>query len=754
MHHVRENACLEANKSVLSRLFRISALTLSLLVLLPSLGYCQSSNSPAAALAAAPQSQPTVHIMHVVPFGAPLQGAATITGSVLYWSGPVISNAQLVVVYWGANVSAVVKPSIEPFYQDVTNTTYFDLFNEYSTVGLTGSGGVAGSNQTIGRGTYGGAFQITPVKCDGTAASCALTDADIQTELLAQVNAAHLPAPTVDVQGNVNTLYMVYFPPGVSISISGLNSCQAGGFCAYHSNTSLNNIVNSKTLLYGVMPDFGTGSGCDVGCGAGTQFQNVTSASSHEMGEAVTDPDVGTATAFAPPLAWNDNTNGEIGDVCNQNVALITVGANTYTVQKQWSDLQAVCASAPAKLSLSAPASANSGTAVNVTVTAQNSSGTATLTGYTGTIHFTSSDSLAVLPADFTFTGADAGTHTFSATLNTSGAQSITAQDTRAGVVLGSANITVGSGAATHFSVTAPASVNAGTSLQVIVTALDAANNTVTSYAGTVHFTSSDTAAVLPPNSTLTNGTGTFSATLNTAGTQTISATDTVTASITGSASVNVTVPDLTISKTHTGNFTQGQTGAAYTITVSNVGPAPTSGTVSVVDTLPAGLIIHRGVGSLLGTGWTCDSLTLTCTRADALAAGASYPAITLTVDVDPNAPATVTNSVSVSGGGEANTANDTATDPTTIIQVADLAIAKSHTGNFTQGQTGAQYTLTASNVGPGPTNGTVTVTDTLPSGLTATAISGTGWTCVLATLSCTRSDVLAAGAAYPAITL
>ncbi|MGE5321901.1 MAG: beta strand repeat-containing protein, partial [Actinomycetota bacterium] len=230
--------------------------------------------------------------------------------------------------------------------------------------------------------------------------------------------------------------------------------------------------------------------------------------------------------------------------------------------------------------------------------------------------------------------------------------------------------------------------------------------------------------------------------------------TDTVTASITGSASVNVTVPDLTISKTHTGNFTQGQIGAAYTITVSNAGAAPTSGTVSVVDTLPAGLIIHRGVGSLVGTGWTCDSLTLTCTRADALAAGASYPAITLTVDVDPNAPATVTNSVSVSGGGEANTANDTATDPTTITQVADLTIAKSHTGNFTQGQTGAQYTLTASNVGPGPTNGTVTVTDTLPSGLTATAISGTGWTCVLATLSCTRSDVLAAGAAYPAITL
>lgn len=752
MHHVRENACPERTTSVLIRSFRSSTLALSLLLLLPSLGYCQSSNPPAATPPAAPQPQPTVRIMQIVPFGAPLSGAATITGKVPYWSGPVISNAQLVVVYWGPNVSAVVKPSIEPFFQDVTNTTYFDLFNEYSTVGLTGSGGVAGSNQTIGRGTYGGAFQITPTKCAG-ATACSLTDADIQTELLAQVNAAHLPSPAVDAQGNVNTLFMVYFPPNVTISVGTANSCQTGGFCAYHSNTSLTNAINNKTLLYGVMPDFGVGSGCDLGCGAGTQFQNVTSASSHEMGEAVTDPEVGTATTFAPPLAWNDQTNGEIGDVCNQSTALITVGANTYTVQQQWSDLQAACAGAPAKLSVSAPASASSGTAISVTVTAQDSSGTVTLTGYTGTIHFTSSDPLAVLPADFTFTGADAGTHTFSATLKTSGSETITAQDTRAGVVLGSANVSVSS-TATHFSVTAPASVNAGTSLQLIVTALDASNNTVTGYSGTVHFTSSDAAAVLPANSTLTNGTGTFLATLNTAGAQAITATDTVTPSITGSASVSVSVPDLTISKTHTGNFTQGQVGAAYSITVSNAGTAPTSSTVKLVDTLPAGFIVHRGVGSMIGTGWACDSLTLTCTRSDALAPGASYPAITLSVDVDPAAPASVTNTAIVSGGGELNTANDSAADATIVNPAPDLTLSSTHTGNFIQGETGAAYTLTVSNAGPGTTSGTVTVADSLPAGLSATSIAGSGWTCVLASLTCTRADALAANGSYPAVTI
>ena len=76
-----------------------------------------------------------------------------------------------------------------------------------------------------------------------------------------------------------------------------------------------------------------------------------------------------------------------------------------------------------------------------------------------------------------------------------------------------------------------------------------------------------------------------------------------------------------------------------------------------------------------------------------------------------------------------------------------DLTIAKSHSGNFTQGQTGATYSITATNSGSAPTSAAVSVTDTLPAGLTATAISGTGWTCVLGTLTCTRSDALAAGA-------
>ena len=81
----------------------------------------------------------------------------------------------------------------------------------------------------------------------------------------------------------------------------------------------------------------------------------------------------------------------------------------------------------------------------------------------------------------------------------------------------------------------------AGSSFSVTVTALDQFGNTVTNYAGTVHFTSSDAQAVLPANSGLTNGVGSFSVTLRTAGSQTVTATDTVTSSITGSATIIVT---------------------------------------------------------------------------------------------------------------------------------------------------------------------------------------------------------------------
>lgn len=122
-------------------------------------------------------------------------------------------------------------------------------------------------------------------------------------------------------------------------------------------------------------------------------------------------------------------------------------------------------------------------------------------------------------------------------------------------------------------------------------------------------------------------------------------------------------VADLAVAKTHAGDFFRGQEGATYTITATNVGAGTTSGVVTVADSLPSGLTAT----AISGPGWTCDLSPLTCSRSDVLAAGGSHPAITVTVNVDADAPATVTNTVSISGGGQSNTSNDTAADPTMI---------------------------------------------------------------------------------------
>ena len=79
-----------------------------------------------------------------------------------------------------------------------------------------------------------------------------------------------------------------------------------------------------------------------------------------------------------------------------------------------------------------------------------------------------------------------------------------------------------------------------------------------------------------------------------------------------------------------------------------------------------------------------------------------------------------------------------------------DLTITKTHSGNFKQGQNGATYAIRVTNNGPGSSQGTVTVDDTLPSGLTATNIQGTGWSCGLSPLRCSRIDALPPAALLP----
>lgn len=129
---------------------------------------------------------------------------------------------------------------------------------------------------------------------------------------------------------------------------------------------------------------------------------------------------------------------------------------------------------------------------------------------------------------------------------------------------------------------------------------------------------------------------------------------------------VKVGLPDLTIEKRHSGDFTRGQAGAEYFITVRNVGAIRSAGAVQVDEIVPNGLIAT----AVRGEGWLCTLTLLRCTRNDPLAAGAAYPPIILTVDVAVDAPVTLLNQVTVTGGSDVSPDNNWAKDEVRLIQI------------------------------------------------------------------------------------
>ena len=225
---------------------------------------------------------------------------------------------------------------------------------------------------------------------------------------------------------------------------------------------------------------------------------------------------------------------------------------------------------------------------------------------------------------------------------------------------------------------------------------------------------------------------------------------------LTGGWCVNLTanLPSVSVSKSHTGTVTQGQQGVPFTVSISNSGPGPTGdptagkNPLTVTDTLNSAF----SYANFSGTGWSCSATgqTVTCTNDSTVAQDGSYSPLTIDVNVSPTANTTtsVPNNVSVSGGGAKNATSNT--DNVTILPAAVLAVTKTHTGNFTQGQT-AQWNITVSNTATaGMTYGTVSVSDTLPAGYTLASYtsSGSTWSCSGAsTVTCTTTGGIAGGA-------
>ena len=596
-----------------------------------------------------------------------------------YFGGRVNSATQVVQVIWGAgsyesHVTSTATPSMASFFsQLLSQSTYASwLDSEYNTVNPSGTK----TNQHINAGSFVNQVTITP-----SVTSSTISDAQIQSEITRQINLGILPAPVKDAQGNTVTYYAVFFPHGKTITQGGSNSCQAGGFCAYHGTVAASGSI--PEYYYGVHPDMQPGSGCDTGCGnATTAFGNYTSVASHELTEMITDAEVGIATVVGPPLAWYDNTNGEIGDICNaQQSSFAACDGTSYTVQTEFSNAQSNCLVLWAKSCSTANdfSVAVSPTSLSI---AQGSSGsttvtTATTSGSAQTVSFSVSGAPSGMTATFSPTSVTSGG---SATLNISTTSAVAA-GTYPLTITGSAasgshtaalSVTVTASVANDFSIAVnPASLSivqgsAGSSTISTATTSGSAQTVSLSVSGAP----SGMTATINPSSVSSGGSATVSISTTTAvaaGTYALTITGTAASgSHTAALSVTVTVPtanDFSIAASPASvSIAQGAAGSSTINTATTSGSAQAislsvSGTpAGVTATISPSSVSSGGSATLtLAVSTSAVPGTYTLTVTGTAASGSHTTTVSLTVTS--GGGCTVQSNLIVNGGFETGSA-------------------------------------------------------------------------------------------------
>jgi hypothetical protein len=266
----------------------------------------------------------TAHRATYVPMPTQERGSRDFVGAagnghvhMVYRGGPVISNVKIYAVFWGSNVPN--QSDLAGFYTAIANSAYVDQLSEYDT-----------SRQKIGRGQFVSSYVDTDAPSDAQ-----VSDDAVQQELSRLVGNGSLPQP------DGNTLFMVHFPAGVTINMQNANSCEQ--FCAYHSSFSSGGnpyTGGGNPTYYAVMPDY-TGDCSKCSTVDSSPFNDTTVVASHEVAEAITDPNIGVAntTQDEHQLGWYDDKNDEIGDVCEGQSATFA----GYRVTKLWSNRVNAC---------------------------------------------------------------------------------------------------------------------------------------------------------------------------------------------------------------------------------------------------------------------------------------------------------------------------------------------------------------------------------------------------------------------------
>ncbi len=431
------------------------------------------------------------------------------------------------------------------------------LYNHAGTVNVDVD--VDGYYTSSSGGTGGLFVPITPVRLTDTRVPLNGTPISSNTSETFNLSNASIPSSALAVAANLTVVagdapgYLTAYPTAdTTVPVaSDLNwtaneivpnftvadTAGTGRVAIFNSQGATSNLVidafgyftaTTNPTVTGVSPTGGPTVGGTSVTIAGTNFTGATAV---DFGGAA-------ATSFTVVSSTSITATSPAGSPGTVNVTVTTPRGTSVTNGVDQYTYVAV----PTTLSVSAPSTTTAGATFSLTVTAKDANGN-TATGYTGTVHFTSTDGAAVLPSNYTFTTADAGVHTFTGVaLKTAGTQTITATDTVTASIAGtSGSIAVSAATAASFVVATPSPQTAGVPYSTSVTARDQYGN-LTDITGTI--TVSGTAlATSPSATTASESLGTFSNGVATLSVTSVDATTgavltvTNTGSVTGSSS-------------------------------------------------------------------------------------------------------------------------------------------------------------------------------------------------------------------------
>jgi hypothetical protein len=215
--------------------------------------------------------------------------------TVQYFGGALLTHVEAQALYygneWSSGQQAGQTATLDAFLKDITGGAYMDA--------LTNAG------YGVGRGT------ATAGVVDGGAATAntTISDASIQARIQADVKSGLLTAP------DANRLYVVYVEPNVAVNLGFGQGTTQQGILGYHTAFVG---ANGAPIRYAVVVSPGGAAGNSVLPEATTALDQVTAVTSHELAEAVTDPDI-NSNVNNGRLGWFDPQRGEIGDVEENN---------------------------------------------------------------------------------------------------------------------------------------------------------------------------------------------------------------------------------------------------------------------------------------------------------------------------------------------------------------------------------------------------------------------------------------------------